>query len=180
MANHAYVTTKKKMTPALITEMLNRLNQERFRGILKIEYSDETGNKSAWGPHVWLIKIGENGEFGSRVCWLNTGRKFEIRHGGGGDFIWWVDISICNEIAVLFNGKISDDGGDGKWDGAPNKYKTWADHFARIHKLALERHKDTLPFFKQMFNEEVPPEFQNEDFQQVLDILSELKDDRQV
>jgi hypothetical protein len=44
---------------------------------------------------------------------LNSRRHFEIRHGGGSDFLWWVDGRIQDEISKVFDGRVKDDGGSG-------------------------------------------------------------------
>jgi hypothetical protein len=112
MANHAHVMTKGNMTADKVTKLLNQLNVRRFNGNLIIEYSNNVGNKDAWGPHSWYLSYKspiDNQEYGSRICWLNTRRHFEIRHGGGEDFIWWIDSVITNEIASVFEGRTWDD-----------------------------------------------------------------------
>jgi hypothetical protein len=138
MANHGYVTTRKKMTPEAITGLLNRLNQERFKGILVIEYSHHEGDDGAYGRHLWEITFNHTVPeqsvcYGNhRVCWLNTSRKFEIRHGGGGNFIWWIDHIITNEIAVAFNGSISDDGVGGRWNGEEGKFPSYRNYIEHM------------------------------------------------
>ena len=124
MANHAYVKTRKKMTPEAVTELLDRLNQTIFKGCLQVKYSKAKPGDNSWGPHVWVLTaVDDKGEeVGSRVCWLNTERSFEIRHGGGGNFIWWIDCAVCNEVAITFNGTWKDDGSEMKEKGTPGKY----------------------------------------------------------
>lgn len=108
MANHAYVTTKKHMTPEKVRAVIDRLNKDIFFDCLEIEdtmYSDDEPG--------WVITIKGESEYQYRQCWLNSRRSFEIRHGGGSNFIWWVDERIQDEISKVFDGRVKDDGGSG-------------------------------------------------------------------
>jgi hypothetical protein len=124
MANHGRVRTRKKLTPAGVSAIIERLNQERFQGRLLIESC-----KGGWGQYTWEIKVrdepGEEPTYGSRICWIETPNRFEMRHGGGGRFWWWLDAVIQNEVALEFNGTLSDDGHDGKWKPEKGKYPTY-------------------------------------------------------
>ena len=149
MANHAQVTTKKKMTPEAVTALLERLNKDRFKSILKIEYSDCRNELQAWGSHVWMLTTPhhpDGGDYGSRVCWLNTSRRFEIRHGGGAEFIWWIDNAITNEVALVFDGYIVDDGTgpDYKEVGDPMRYLSFEDSFPCYNNSLREYSKQYL------------------------------------
>lgn len=108
MANHAHVTTKKHMTAENVRAVLERLNKDIFFDCLEIEDSEYWSGKPGWYIHV----KGES-EYQARVCWLNSSRHFEIRHGGGSDFLWWVDGRIQDEISKVFDGRVKDDGGSG-------------------------------------------------------------------
>ncbi|MBS1722866.1 MAG: hypothetical protein JSS66_07830 [Armatimonadetes bacterium] len=112
MANHAYVKTRKHMSFEAIDAILHKLNEEVFHGCLEIEPWRD-GGPGAWGPDGWVLTIQCDGFEDGRVCWLNSPRSFEIRHGGGGDFIWWVDMVICQAVRDAFGGRWSDDGGAG-------------------------------------------------------------------
>lgn len=172
MANHAHVITKKKMTPEKISVLIERMNATIFKNLLEVEYTDCTGQTGSWGEHVWQITV-KGGEqeykgqtyhrFGERVCWLNTSRHFEIRHGGGGNWIWWVDFAICNEIALEFDGYVSDDS-DGEHD-KPEKDK-YADFDAYLirsnidNSFSDELKAEKMKFIKSKFVQEmIPPEF---------------------
>lgn len=128
MANHGYVITKKPMTPEKVTEVLEALNKRVFKGMMKIEYSNCVNDDSAWGDHVWLIT---QGKYVRRVCWLNSKKSFELRHGGD-DFEWWWDTAVTNEIACVFNGTVGDDGCEGKAPGVPGKYDDPKEYCLRL------------------------------------------------
>jgi hypothetical protein len=134
MANHAYVTTKKHMTPEKVRSVLDRLNTELFFDCLVITdtvYDDGTSG--------WHICIKGESEYVLRQCWLNSRRSFEIRHGGGTDFIWWVDQRIQDEISKVFDGRVKDDGGDG-WDEVLTSWNM-ADSYPEHIKRRIESYK---------------------------------------
>ena len=106
MANHAHVTTRKHMTPAKVRAILDQLNQDVFFGVLNIEDTEYTE-----GTIGWYITATDS--YGDRSCWLNSRRHFEMRHGGGSDFLWWVDSLIQDAISNAFQGRVKDDGGSG-------------------------------------------------------------------
>jgi len=94
MANHAYVKVRKpnEMTVESVTKVLEDLNRNRFKNCLKINYYNCHGDKSAWGPDVWeLVWTQNNGVEQVKHCWLNSKKSFEIRHGNGSHFGWWID-----------------------------------------------------------------------------------------
>ena len=113
IANHSNVFTKKHITGPKITALLNHLNETVLFGVLIISPSvDET---------EWHITIVDTRDY--RVCWLNSRRHFEIRHGGGSDFIWWIDHLIQDAISKEFNGRVKDDGGAG-WEEVLTTWNT--------------------------------------------------------
>ncbi len=115
MANHGYVITKKHMTREKVTESLNKLNKELLFDCLNIELCDFDSGEQAWSITV-------DGTNDSRVCWLNNRQSFEIRHGGGSPFIWWIDSLIQDTISKEFDGRVKDDGCTEGWDTV---IKTW-------------------------------------------------------
>ena len=170
MANHGFVKTRKHMTPEKITLLLETINQAHFKGNLKIEYYHATGKdlKSAWGPHTWVITYIspiDHQEYAGRVCWLNTRRSFEMRHGGGSDFAWWFDQMVINEVALQFEGMISDDGVGGKWKGKKGHYNSLIRFIKRMwhYKEGDEspRNQEKLTFIERELQEIVPPELRD-------------------
>lgn len=157
---HGFVKTRKWIRPAAIDQMLDELNQSHFLGHLTHEYF-YSEKSSAWGPHTWIVKYisapsnRPEDEWGSRVFWLNTRRSFEIRHGGGTDFIWWIDAVIRNEVALRFNGMISDEGGSGRWAGDVDGYQTFSQFYDRMHDHLQPA---ALELLKQLEMEFIPPE----------------------
>jgi len=160
MANHAYVKTKRWMSPEKITELIEKLNKERFKGVIEIDYHERTNEKPGWGPHTWLLTVKQDGqEYGTRVCWLNTKRSFEMRHGGGGDFMWWIDCSICNEVALEFDGNWTDDGCDAKEKGKSDYHTTFPSFIQVMYPVLWEKGLLARLWVIQMAEEMAPPLF---------------------
>lgn len=118
------------MSPDKINELLDKLNETVFKGSLEIEFSPDAIYWDESLPGVWEIGVGN---YEPRCCWLNTKRSWEIRHSGMGDFMWWVDAKITNEIALEFNGTISDEGIEDKWKGTENYCPTFLSHLEKMY-----------------------------------------------
>lgn len=159
MANHGWVKTRRQIKPEQITAILNDLNESLFKGNLQIEYHISTPENPSWGPHTWLLTyLSEGQEWMTRVCWLETKHHFEMRHGGGSRFAWWIDTAILNEVAVRFNGTIGDDGHGDQWKGVANKFNSFSEYM----ELSWDHVKDAK-LKKEIIKLEcefVPKEFQ--------------------
>jgi len=119
MGNHAFVKKTKGMTPAGITQLLNDLNQSRFYGKLSITME---------GENCWIIDLVEKGhEFVHLRCYIEN-KNFEMCHYHHGSLGWWVDNTIVNEVALKFDGTISDDAGPETWKGRRGFRKTFREH----------------------------------------------------
>jgi len=157
MANHGYVTTRKHMKAEVLTEFFNDINSKYLFDEFNVEYSDCRNNPGAWGKHVWDFQHKRNEKI-YKVCWLNNPRSFEIRHGGGGNFVWWLDSLITNEVACFYDGNIGDDGYQGKEKGKPGLYQVYKDYayyMCRHHDKGLLFFKKRLSFY----NMDAPEKF---------------------
>lgn len=105
-----------------VGEVIEKLNVRVFGGRLQIRYF--SGSKTGYGPHVWVITYGPDSEELNRICWLNKDGSFELRHGCNGSLEWWWDAALLNEIAVEFDGYITDDGVEAWWPGQVGRYDT--------------------------------------------------------
>lgn len=114
MANHGYIKSKNKITKEMVDTALAKINEKFLFGKLNITYSFHPDDPTAWGRHVWMVDYDGNGLYDGRVFWIpnRKPREFEIRHGGGGDFIWWIDLLIRNAVAAECDGIITDDSDD--------------------------------------------------------------------
>lgn len=111
MANHGFITTKRQLTVEKLKAALDEINKRRFRGLLELPKDGDSG---------FVITVKDLVE---RPIWVASRRKIEIRHGGGGgDFAWWIDAVVLNDLALAFDGVISDEGVGDKWRGVENKY----------------------------------------------------------
>ena len=129
MANHGQVKTCKAMPAGEISRLIAELNTTLFRSVLEITYSESDGTDGAYGPHTWLLVYRTlDIDWVRRVCWLESPTHFEMRHGGGSRLAWWMDTAILNEVAVRFDGTITDDGCEGQCQGVPVKYNKFSDY----------------------------------------------------
>lgn len=99
------------------------------------------------GRPGWEIQY--KGESNSFQIWLPTSRKVEIRHSHHApvsDFMWWVDASITNEIALAFDGTISDEGVEERWKGEPDYCPHFKDYLSKIWmRLPIEQALEFSP-----------------------------------
>jgi hypothetical protein len=111
MSNHGYVRSKRRITKEHVDKALADINEKFLFGKLVVEYSHHPDNPQGWGLHVWEVHHKDQPHEG-RIMWLKNDRTktFEIRHGGGGDFIWWIDHLIRNSVSEITDGVITDDG----------------------------------------------------------------------
>lgn len=120
MANHAFVKSRRYMHPSEITQIITDVSHKHLMGNLQISEDHR------W----WEIKYvspNATGTWAHLSCWLPTRRTFEIRHGRG-DFCWWIDFLITNEVALFYDGTISDEGVEETWKGKPGKYDSIEEH----------------------------------------------------
>lgn len=111
MANHGFVTTKKWLTGDRVEKDIKEIIEERFKNkvpIVRTEDSFEIGFEYPWS-------------FG---CWVENCHKVEFRNPMP-DWCWWVMAVIQNDLAIKYNGLISDEGVNGYWKGVQNKYPTF-------------------------------------------------------
>lgn len=147
MANHGYVKTANKMTVGSISEMLLELNTRLLHEKLVFKYQRRRQLKQAIRDVTWETALGcwyiqyvsEGMVYAERTFWLMTPNMFELQHGGGFNFAWWIDSLIINEVAVLFNGKVTDDGLSGQLAHAPGMYDLYRGHIAGYIQKALAR-----------------------------------------
>lgn len=123
--NHSFVTTKKNLTADMLQEMLEEIGKERFGGKLKITRED--------GSEYVNVHLGT--EHRVILFWLASKRTIEIRKqcGGIGDIGFWLESVFCNELAVMLDGNIGNEGVGEKWKGEKGKYPTLESFVRKIH-----------------------------------------------
>ncbi len=156
MANHGYVKTKKQMSAKRIHEIISQLNDNVFQNLLDIVAENLDVAAARRNRPTWHIRI-RNSPFLIRQCWLKTSRWFEIRHGAGGQFAWWVDAVITNDVAVAYDGLISDDGVGNKWAGKPGAFRTFRSYSEMFYGSNLPA--AMMEFFIQRDIASLPPGF---------------------
>jgi len=116
MSNHGYVTTKKWLKVDIIEENLKQILQNRFDG--KIPYCRNDDQFEIGFGYPWSFDM-----------WVENVHKIEFRNPQP-TWCWWIMVVIQNELAIMYNGTISDDGVNEKWKGTPNKYPEFKDYLA--------------------------------------------------
>lgn len=107
MANHGFVTTKKRLTTDILEALVRKVNQDRFAGAMIVSRNDRN-------------VVVENGLF----LWLASTRKIEIRDQVRGDYGRWIENVVTNDIAIELDGTISSEGIGDKWKGRTGLYPT--------------------------------------------------------
>jgi hypothetical protein len=153
MSNVAFVKTKESMDSDAVHETLLQLNVDRFKGNLTIERDHD----------VWLLSYdamidGERWTVAQMRLVLHgkkVKKKISMPHARGGDFAFWIDCSVLNELSVRFNGIISDEGISEKWYGVPGKYAKFSDFMVMADPNRFKRAHGQEP---------IPDEFKEEYF----------------
>lgn len=125
MANHGYVKTKRKLTRDEVTKALKEINERRFKGLFDL--SGPTPFQENKREFCWSFRFKQDDWLYFEV-WKKEGAKtLEFRHPHG-SFNFWAQCVVENDLALKFNGLITDDGCGDKWRGEKNKYPTFYDY----------------------------------------------------
>lgn len=142
MANHGYISSKKNLKKDQVYKDLQEINQRRFKGLLNIECA------KGWSDNAWEISYHESGEKHLKgfTIWISSKRKLEHRHE---DFwVFYLEIVFSHELGFKYNGKISDECCDEKWDPDPNKYptyKSWLEtRYSHLKNKNLELYSELI------------------------------------
>lgn len=138
MANHGYVTTEQSISYQRLVEMIHEINRDRFDGALPVDV----------GKEIVLIA-------NQRQIWLESPHVIEIRHGGGGDILWWIDSVFTNDLALKVDGVITDDGHGGKTKGEPGKYATLLEYIESYVQAAPVEARAFLVYHHVEFQKEL-------------------------
>jgi hypothetical protein len=158
MSNIGWVETDKKIDPQGVTDLLNRLNETKFRNQFVIipgkGWEDE--------GYGWQVNHKDNDNlYGYRFytmtkCYAVNDHAIETEHKGGGDhWMWWVDGEILNEIAVVFGGFVKDDAGEDCTQAGIPGGESWEDHLKKRWKLRIDEGRK----YPSMVAEFTPPVF---------------------
>lgn len=98
-----YINTEKVLETGLVNKLINDLNKKVFNEIFTIVYYDDKSGRN-WGHHTWLLSYGEN----KFVVYYTMNKLIKVSVASG-QFYYWVSELITNELALNFNGKISNE-----------------------------------------------------------------------
>lgn len=139
MANHGFVTTRRKLTWEKVDADIREINERRFDNILSIEVEKERKKNAI---HYYFLAPAGMHEFGFSI-WLVSPHKLEFRHPHS-QWGWWAQVLVyTEELAAKYNGTISDEGVEEKWKGDPKKYPTFMSWTRSFHNRPMP--KDITP-----------------------------------
>lgn len=119
MANHGFITSKRNFNKEQVLKDLQEINERRFKGLLTIEDSDWS-DRGSW--FVGYYYEGYEYPEGFNI-WITSPKKLEHRHSR----LWafYLEIVFVNELALKYNGILSDEGHGDKWKPDVGKYPTF-------------------------------------------------------
>lgn len=112
MANNGYISFKKNLTSKQIDNDLRAIITKRFGSDLVVESNCDDSDEF-W---YWTVKPFNNNENPLLEFSVEqiSKRKFSFHHPKN-KFAFWVQTLIQDELALLYNGTISDEGVSEKW-----------------------------------------------------------------
>lgn len=127
MANHGYVTTRRHLTPEEVDRDIREIVKRRFKDLIEVRYektAPEPSTHNFRGTDFWNIwalwafepkdeKLKKTSNYIFEV-WIMNRRKLEFRHPHG-DWSWWGQMTVQNELAYKYDGTISDEGVEERW-----------------------------------------------------------------
>ncbi len=124
MGNICTIKSRKKLKYDQVTADLHEINRRCFKSLLEIQEVLEF--------NCWNICF--NGNVGFTIHKSPTYKgRLTLKHGR--HWWTWVDVVVTNELALKYNGSITDEGVSGSWKGEPGKYpniRSWFEAFAKL------------------------------------------------
>jgi len=122
VSNHAFLSVRGRLKAvAVIDADLRKIVARRFKGCVQVSSCDYD-----YGPEnepMWHVCISGHENMCSWNIWVASRRKLETRHSHG-DVNSWTQAVVLNELAVLYDGLLSDEGVPDIWKGTARKYPT--------------------------------------------------------
>lgn len=137
MANHAYVIPTEFPTIEQINHDTKEICSRKFP-----EFTLEFTQNDSFSAGVWTLSYKDSPEL-HMMFWIDTWNDvpcIEFRHGhyGAGDWLWWMEYEIREELAQKYNAQVVDDA-----DGIPTNPET--KRFNTSRTSTLDRiNNDTL------------------------------------
>lgn len=143
MGNIAFNSFPKNMSDEAFTKALEEICVDRFNGLVRVEKTYFEGKLCSWivGPSEELT-----GDETWRYEW-EVYRKSKRRFGGKhphSDWGSWLMCVVQNELAFRYNGRISDEGVSGTWEGNPAKYRTFDEYMKSMNKFMFKNHPESF------------------------------------
>lgn len=155
MGNICYLTPKDPINVEKITADLEQICQVRFQGLLEITQSWEDGRvndfkgtaaiKSGYRPtdgdvgeivSGWRLEF-KDSDLGYNLYLHSTG-DLSHKHRGN-QLVFWTSTLIHNELAIRYNGLISDEGIPDIWEGDTSKYPTYRSWVKAMHPIWMDK-----------------------------------------
>lgn len=128
MANHSFITSRKIFKQKQVIKDVEEILAKHVRKNYTIQYEGDAIFIDVWhDDKVYYTAV---------HMWIANKNKLEFRNRFPGEFGTWIHFLIQNELALKYNGHISDEGVNETWRGEPNKYDTYK---AYIEKKASFR-----------------------------------------
>lgn len=139
MANHGFVTTRRILTPEVVDKDIREIVKRRFKDEVEVtltKHSEKPSKHPFEGHEFWDIWALWHFEPKSRAIkedrrhsfsfetWQMSHRKLEFRHPHG-EWAWWAQMTIQNELAYKYDGTISDEGVEERWKVTPERLKKY-------------------------------------------------------
>lgn len=143
MANHGFVTTRRILTPEAVNEDIREIVARRLKDEVTIEFRTlsalpkKTAHEGYESWDIWALwhfepkkspTIKEPWHYGFEA-WQMSHRKLEFRHPHG-EWAWWAQMIIQEELAYKYDGTVSDEGVEERWKITPQilrKYQHYRD-----------------------------------------------------
>lgn len=145
MSNHSHLQVPQRITPEMLNNALNQINAKRFGRVLEVLGPVPVNGN---GTEEWIVRVPGMGPFWSFPIWLRFPKKIEFRHPDGHPWLLWAQCRVfAEELAVLFAGRIFEDGVALAWKGHPEDFPTfssWITSMLQHAKNGAERIEQAL------------------------------------
>jgi hypothetical protein len=143
MANHGFVTTRKKLTPEQVDQDIREIVLRRFGGNVEVEYNKCSKNPPSKGSHNWWAhwEMKAKARFPKDVpdymfefaASIMSPHRLDFRHPHA-DWAFWAQMAVQEELALKYDGTVSDEGVSERWKVTPKTiekyqhYRVWVHH----------------------------------------------------
>lgn len=134
MANYGFLTTRYKLTADRVHADILDIVRIRFRDLLQVQRRDFNKRETLWGVQPKrAVRDAYMYEFEARLL---TPHKMQFRHPPN-QWAFWAQVVITNDLALRYNGLISDEGVCEKWRGKPGVYPTYRSWLLGLYRTRM-------------------------------------------